>query len=60
MIEKKAETGLSEVSDEDLISELMHRSYYEMYEVQEKQELMSRKVFPGNMVMIVRGVNNAD
>ena len=54
MIEKKAETGLSEASNEDLISELMHRSYYEMYEVQEKQAVMGRNVFPGNMVMIIR------
>ena len=54
MIEKKAETGLSEVSDEDLISELMHRSCYELKEVQEKQAVMGRNVFPGNMVMIIR------
>ena len=60
MIEKKAETGLSEVNDEDLISELMHRSYYELKEIEEEQEVMSRKVFPGNMVMIIRGAKNAD
>ena len=52
--DKLKKTGLSEVSDEQLLSELMHRTYYEMYEVREKCEVVGRDLFEGNLVMIIR------
>lgn len=56
--ERQEKTGLSleydGVTDEQLLNEVQNRTYFELLPVEGKQEICGRKVFPGNLILIIR------